>query len=155
MKIKYTIILVAVFLVILAFAMRSEEANADGPYIGLAVSVLNGDSSLGEIGYRYGRWDYQLGLYGAGDTRNGYQERTEMASVSRIVTPGWRVMGQRFFMRLGVAYVNQHKLVGGPNFRLGLGFMLGDWELEYQHYSSANINQVNTGIDAIGIRAKF
>lgn len=154
MKIKYTVFLVAIFLIVLAFALRSEKSSAE-PYIGLAGAVLNGDSTIGEVGYRFGRWDVQAALYGDGDTRYGWQERTEIYSISRIVQPGWKTFGHDFFMRLGVAYAENHVLVGEPNFRLGFGWQIGQWELEYQHYSSANINQVNTGIDAIGIRVKL
>jgi hypothetical protein len=155
MKIKLTVIGVILFIIALIFSLFAEKSKAD-PYIGLGYTVANSELPTGEFSYRFSeKWDASIQAIGAGATEKGDQDQVGIVSASRIVDPDWHLWKSKFFMRIGLAYVTDTPLVGHGNFRLGAGFDMGVWELEYMHYSSAGINDTNRGIDAIGIRVKL
>lgn len=150
---NYTAVAVGIFIAALLLS-RCEEAKSE-PYIGLGTAVFNSHVTTGEVGYRFDKWDLQLAVFGEGDTKKGYQRHVEVISFSRIVVPEWRFGPCDWFMRLGIAYVHDSPLVGKGNYRLGIGCNFGVWDLEYGHFSSANINHRNTGVDGFGFRIRF
>ena len=150
MKIKLTVVGVVLFTIVLLFALKSEEANSEG-YIALGKSTFNAHMMIGEIGYRQDGWDLGLQLIGPGETKRGDQAETYIASLSHIVKPGWG----DFFIRMGAAYVHDSNLVGDINFKLGVGWDFGPFEVEVGHISSAGIWKTNTGIDGAMLRVKF
>ena len=144
-------IAVGLFLVVLAFALFSEEAKSEG-YVGLGQTVFNSHIVTGEVGYRTAsNWDVGLQLIGEGSTDYGRQNEVWAASVSHIIKPGWG----NYFMRLGVAYVRDSPLVGDTNFKLGFGWDFGPVEVELIHMSSASIHTPNRGVDTLMFRTKF
>jgi len=148
MKIKLTVVAVILFTILLFTAMESE---AEG-YVELGKSTFNSHDMTGGIGYRNeAGWDVGLHLIGPGETKRGAQSETYMASISHIVKPGWG----NYFMRMGVAYVHDSNLVGDLNFKLGMGWDFGNFEVEMVHISSAGIWPRNTGIDSVILRVKF
>ena len=151
-KFNYTMVAVLAFIAVLFFAMKAEA----GGYVGLGKSTFNSHMMTGEAGYRKDNWDFGVQLIGEGQTKNGSSDHVWIASASHIVQPDWSIASYAdFYMRLGVAYVRESNLVGDFNYRLGIGFDMGPFEIEAYHYSSAGISNNNTGIDGIMLRAKF
>lgn len=158
MKIKWTRIGVAAFIVALLFAAFSaKDAFAEpGFRVALGRTLFNSAATWGEFGYELPNgWEIGAAVTGAGDTHNGQQGEVVALSFSRIVRPQWRVSGADFYMRLGVAYVDGSALIGDSNFRLGVGLEWSVLQLEYFHYSSAGIHQPNTGVDGVQIRFTY
>ncbi|WP_160153349.1 acyloxyacyl hydrolase [Microbulbifer sp. ALW1] len=148
---------VALFLVILLCALVAERADAR-PVVSLGHTALNSHNTVGEIGWQFGtayQWEVAATAIGRGHTDRGPIDRNWAYSVSRRVQPGWSLLGAENYYRLGVAYVDGSPLVGDINYRLGVGLHWGVVALEYLHYSSAGINDPNTGIDGIQIRVFF
>jgi len=153
MKYSKTAIAVVLFIIVLFGAMYSEKAKAEG-YIGLGKSTFNSHSMTGEIGYRNeNNWDIGFQLVGPGETKNGNQTEVYITSLSHIIKPGW--LWSSYFMRLGAGYVHDSNLIGDLNFKLGIGFDFGPFEVEMVHFSSAGIWSPNSGYDAVMLRAKF
>lgn len=154
LKLNKTKIAVALFLVVLFFALVSERAAAQ-PVLSLGRTVLNSENTFGEIGWQFGerqQWEAAATLIGHGWTKRGDIERNHAFSVSRIVRPSWKFLGAANYYRIGAASVHGSPLVGGLNYRLGVGLDWGVVALEYVHYSSAGIHDPNTGIDGVQLR---
>lgn len=154
MKFSYTKLAVALFLVVLLSAFVSERAKAQ-PVLSLGRTILNSQNTFGEVGYQFGerrQWELAASLIGQGWTTRGDIVRNEAFSLSRIVRPSWGFLGAMNYYRIGIAQVNGSPLVGGPNYRLGVGLDWGVVAVEYVHYSSAGINDPNTGIDGVQLR---
>lgn len=149
---KTTKILVALFIVILLLAAGSAWADAR---IALGKTVFNSSSTVGEIGYEWRDWEANIGLIGQGSTKNGDTDTIATYSISKLVKPGWKFLGGKNYYRIGVAYIDGSPLVGGTNFRLGVGLEYKVFQLEYMHYSSAGIHKTNTGIDSLMLRLKL
>ncbi|WP_346839830.1 acyloxyacyl hydrolase [Microbulbifer sp. SAOS-129_SWC] len=158
-KLKPALFVVAVFVALVICAMHAESTNAGeppgGPFLSLGHTALHSDNSVGEIGYRVGHWEAAAALIGQGHTSRGDIERARAWSVSRIVWPSWQLLGADNYYRIGAAYVDGDPLVGDWNYRLGLGLSWGLAEVEYFHYSSAGINDPNTGIDGVQLRLRL
>ncbi|TVO57513.1 acyloxyacyl hydrolase [Denitromonas halophila] len=158
MKIKWTRVAVAAFIVAIAYGafLIKEAEAAPGIRVGLGRTVVNSSAPWGEFGYELPNgWEIAAAITGAGDTHNGPQGEVRALSFSRIVRPPWRVFGANNYLRLGVAYVDGSALIGDSNFRLGIGLEWSVMQLEYFHYSSAGIHQPNTGVDGIQIRFTY
>ena len=156
MQMNWTKGAVLAFIVILILALYSERGEArDGVVLSLGHTALNASQSTGEIGYRAGRWEAALTRFGSGDTKRGHIDSAHALSLARIVRPGWGFLGGENYYRIGGAYVDAMPLVGHWNYRLGVGVMWDLVEVEYFHYSSAGINDINTGIDGIQLRLKL
>lgn len=148
---KWTAVGVVGFIVLLLFASCNARAH-DGARISLGYTVANSERPMGEIGYEYQGWELAAALIGEGKTKRGYQDTVPVYSLSHLVRPSWHILGATNYYRIGVSYVDGSPLVGKANFRLGVGL---DWEviqLEYFHYSSAGINETNSGIDGLQLR---
>jgi len=148
---------VALFLAVVLWALLAERASA-GPVLSLGHTLLNSDNTVGEVGWQFGeraQWELAAGAIGQGHTDRGHIERNWVYSLSRRVQPGWSILGAQNYYRLGVAYVDGSPLVGDINYRLGVGLRWEVVALEYFHYSSAGINDPNTGIDGIQLRVPF
>lgn len=158
MKLKITQILVGVFVLVLCLAgYRDVSASDRQPlrsYIELGRTMINSQVSVGGFGVRaHGRWDFHAGLMGDGQSKEGYQDQTFFWSVSRIFNPGWQVLfGCEIKPRIGIARTNHFSLVGDNNYRLGLLVACKKHEIEYFHYSSAGINDINSGVDGVSFR---
>lgn len=154
LKHNLTKVAVALFLAVLLCAVAAERALA-GPVLSLGRTVLNSENTFGEIGYQFGdrhQWEASASLIGQGWTKRGDIVKNEVFSLSRVVRPEWRFLGASNYYRIGVAKVNGSPLVGVPNYRLGVGLDWGVVAVEYVHYSSAGINDPNSGIDGIQLR---
>jgi len=169
-----TQVTVAGFLIILVWAIfSSQKANADDIYIELGKTFINSSSSVGGFGYRIeqdtGAWDFHVGLMGEGSTDineskegffqseidSGTQTQEFFYSVSRIIYSNWSFMGVEIMPRIGLAKTNHFKLIGSNNYRLGMIFNFDVFEIEFVHLSSANINDINTGVDYLTFRVMF
>ena len=143
---------VAAFVVILIAAGYAAKARADTVQVGLGKSILNSSATVGEIGYERKGWEVQATLMGAGDTKNGQQDRLSIYSVSYITEPGWGYKGVEPYVRLGISHNTGSTLIGSSNFRLGLGVEFSKvFRLEYVHHSSAGIHDPNTGLDYVAL----
>ena len=143
---------VAAFVVILIAAGYAVTARADTVQVGLGKSILNSSATVGEIGYERKGWEVQATLMGAGDTKNGQQDRLSIYSVSYITEPGWGYKGVEPYVRLGISHNTGSTLIGSSNFRLGLGVEFSKvFRLEYVHHSSAGIHDPNTGLDYVAL----
>lgn len=146
---KLTKLIVIAFIVILILAAGSAWADAK---IALGQTVFNSHSTIGEIGYEWNDWEVNVGLIGAGSTKNGGQDIVPTYSLSKLIKPDWRFLGGKNYYRIGVAYIDGSPLVGNTNFRLGVGLEYKHFAIEYMHYSSAGIHNTNTGIDGLVLR---
>ncbi len=154
-KVNYTVIAVVGFIIILFFATLSEKAQADA-YVSVGSALFNSSVSAGEFGYQFdNHWDVDVSRFGQGGTKKGDQGIVTVMSLSHRIIPNWRLFGQQFYIRLGVAHVDGSPLVGAINYRLGIGFDLGVLDFELGHYSSAGIYKNNTGMDGAFLRYKF
>lgn len=142
-------IAVLVFIVILLLAAGSAWAD---PRIALGQTAFNSTNTIAEVGYEWREWEANLGLIGSGSTKNGHQDLVKTYSISKLVRPDWKFLGAKNYYRIGVAYIDDSPLVGGTNFRLGVGLEYKVFQVEYVHYSSAGIHETNTGIDAVMLR---
>jgi hypothetical protein len=137
------------FISLLFFSLKAESS----PYIEINRSVINSETTIGGFGYRINnRWDISMHLIGQGWTKKGEQEVTEMYSLTRVINPTWSVLGGAFYQRVGIAYSPNQQLIGSSNFRLGMGLRWDFVEVEWQHVSSADIHERNTGLDFIALR---
>ena len=145
------VVLFIIIIIIAGFSAR--EAKSDEFGIGLGQSVINSHIKTAEFSYRNdGNWEFAASLMGEGDTKNGVQGITNIYSASYIVEPQWSFLGGKNYYRLGGAYVNDSPLVGPTNYRLGVGMDWDVFSLEYVHYSSSGIHDLNTGIDMIVLK---
>lgn len=151
---KWTILGVAAFIVLLILASGNARAE-DGVRISLGHTLVNSEVTTGEVSFEYRGWEVAAALLGEGPTKRGDQDLVPVYSVSHVVRPSWRFMGATNYYRIGVAYVDGSPLVGTGNFRLGIGLEWRVVQLEYFHYSSAGINEINSGIDGIQLRYKI
>lgn len=154
MRMNWTKAGVGLFILLLLLALLSERASA-GPVVSLGHTLLNSQSTVGELGWQFGdraQWEGAVAVIGEGSTKRGDIERNWAYSLSRRVQPTWRLLGAGNYYRLGLAYIDGSPLVGDVNYRLGIGLDWGVVALEYFHYSSAGINDPNTGVDGIQLR---
>lgn len=141
---------------LLITAASAEENNQNIVSVGVGQSLFNGDMTVVELSYRYRRWELGGVILGQGNTAEGDQERLGYAaSITRILDPGWEWCRGKAYGRVGVSYVDGSPLVGHFNFRTGVGIDFTDFSLEYQHFSSASLTYLNTGIDVIHFRIPF
>jgi len=152
LKLNFTKIAVLTFIVVLLLAANSAFADVR---IALGQTAFNSTNTVGEIGYEWREWEASVGLIGYGSTKNGHSDEVWTYSLSKLVRPDWSFLGGKNYYRIGVAYIDDSPLVGGTNFRLGVGLEYKVFQVEYLHYSSAGIHKTNTGIDAIMLRIKL
>lgn len=151
---KWTHVGVVAFIVLLLLAaVSANNARAeDGARIALGYSLINSEVPVGEVGYEYRGWEVAASLFGEGSTKRGRQDLVPVYSLSYLTRPDWWFLGGRNYYRIGVAYVDGSPIVGHANFRLGVGMEWSVVQVEYFHYSSAGINEINSGIDGIQVR---
>ncbi len=155
MKISKTQIGVSLFIILGICALFAASSYAETyKYLELGHTGLHSQSTVGGAGVRLnGEWDFHVGLIGEGETDDGQvQEQVFFYSASRIVSPRWYVLGGEFKQRIGIARTKEFVLIGDNNYRLGLILHYRVFELEFFHYSSANINPINTGVDGLTLR---
>jgi hypothetical protein len=153
MKINKTALGVVTFIILLILAGYSAKSNAqDYVHIGVGRSIINSDLKVGEIGYEFNNWEIQATLLEPGDTKNGFQNKLEMFSISYLTVPKWGYKGVEPYFRLGASYNTGSTLVGKTNFKLGIGLDFNRvFRLEYVHHSSSGIHNPNTGIDYVAV----
>lgn len=155
-NVSYTMAAVGVFLVILMLAVSCERAHAGEATFALGHTMLNSHMTVGEVGYRTdNRWEVTGTIIGEGGTKRGPQGHAYALMVSRVVEPRWSLFGAENYYRIGAGYVQDSLLIGNFNYRLGVGLDFDVFQLEYFHFSSAGINDVNTGVDGIQLRLPF
>lgn len=158
MRIKKTVLIVVAFLVLLilsAYAAQKASADPVRAYIELGRTTFNQELTLGGWGWRIvDKWDAQIRLTGQGETKRGYQNAVIGYGVSRVFSPGWELGAAEIKTRIGVAYSPDVVFVGDVNYRLGVifAYLGGLVEVEIGHDSSADIWEVNTGVDAVFLR---
>lgn len=149
---KLTHWLVLAFIVVLILAAGSAFADAR---IALGHTAFNSSSPMAEVGYEWREWEASAGLIGSGWTKKGDTGLVKTVSLSRLIRPDWTFLGGKNYYKLGLAYIDGSPLVGGTNFRLGIGLEYKVFQIEYLHYSSAGIHERNTGIDGVVLRMKL
>lgn len=137
--------LIAAFIALLFLA--ADDAWGDNATIALGRTALNSDSTYAEIGYEVRDWEFNVGLIGAGQTKDGWQSTVLTYGISKIVRPSWCFLGGCNYYRIGIAAVHGSPLVGPINFRLGIGMDYGVFRIEAGHLSSGDLFEDNTGID--------
>lgn len=159
MKLKVEPMAVAlVWLVIFMFALDSEDVGAD-PYLEYGQLQNETDATFAGIGYTYkDKWDASVLFVGEGDRRDGGGKTPKMKvmSVSRLVYPTWT--DKKFYMGIGLSkseLESQGALVGVYNFKIQFGWDFGRSKIFYQHHSSGDVNDVNVGVDMIGVQVKL
>ncbi len=154
-NINATKIGVLIFIILLLVSLTySEKSNAGEGYVTLGHSTFNSEFTSPSMGYRFdNNMDITIGYFGDGELKNEDHDISAWASLSYVVEPNFKYI-PGYFMRIGVAYTPDINLVGDTNFRLGVGYDFGVWELELMHFSSAGTHHINTGIDTIGITVK-
>lgn len=136
--------------------VSAEESRQNTVSVGLGQALFNGDMTAAELSYRHRRWEFGGVILGQGDTAEGEQERLGYAaSITRVLRPGWEWCRGSVYGRVGVSYVDGSPLVSHFNFRTGFGIDFRAFSLEYQHFSSASLTRLNTGIDVIQFRIPF
>ena len=140
------------FIGMLILALQDAQG---GVTIALGKTVLNSDASYAEIGYETRNWEFNLGLIGVGETKDGPQDLVITYGASKLVKPNWCFAGGCNYYRIGVAGVYGSPLVGPVNFRLGVGMNYGVFSVEAFHYSSAGIFEDNTGIDGVMLKLEL
>jgi hypothetical protein len=140
---------------IIVLILAAQDAYGDSATIALGKTAFNSDSTYAEIGYEVRDWEFNVGLIGAGETKDGWQSTVLTYGVSKIVRPNWCFLGGCNYFRIGVAGVHGSPLVGPINFRLGIGMDYGVFKVEAFHYSSAGIFEDNTGIDGVMLKLEL
>ena len=157
---KIGLFLIAAFVAAFLWAYSAEPARAEVPepaavVVSLGYTLANSDTSVGEVAWLLPgqRWEIGAMAIGQGSTRRGpIVGHVKVYSVSRLVRPGWQLLGGESYFRLGLAYVDGHPLVGPGNYRLGAGIRWPRAALELGHFSSGGINDPNTGVDGVHLR---
>lgn len=141
---------------LLVAAVSAEETGQNRVSVGVGRALFNGDMTAAELSYRYRRWELGGVILGQGDTSKGAQERLGYAaSITRVLDPSWEWCRGKAYGRVGISYVDGSPLVGHFNFRTGIGIDFSTFSLEYQHFSSASLTNLNIGIDIIQFRIPF
>ncbi|WP_189470937.1 acyloxyacyl hydrolase [Litchfieldella qijiaojingensis] len=136
--------------------VADSAGSEDGARISLGHTLIQSSVPMVELGYEYRSWEVAFSYLDRGHTSNGRQRSSvRIYSASRLFRPGWNFLRGQNYYRLGLSYVDDSPLVGGFNFRLGVGLDYGRFSIEYFHYSSAMINDVNSGIDGLQLRFKL
>lgn len=126
----------------------SAKATSDELYIGVGHIIYNGEEFVGHVGYRKNGFELEVGLFGYGETDRGFvEEPIKYYSIAHVVrSQDPIILGGKLTGKLGVAYVDDHPLVGNVNYMLGLGLSYKYWEISIDHISSAGINENNKGL---------
>jgi hypothetical protein len=140
---------------IIVLILAAQDAYGANATIALGRTHLNSDSTYAEVGYQVRDWEFNLGLIGAGETKDGYQGTVLTYGVSKLVKPDWCFLGGCNYYRIGVAGVHGSPLVGPINFRLGIGMRYRNFSVEAVHDSSADLFKTNTGIDAVMLKLEI
>ena len=149
---------VAIIAFIITWAMGAEDADANA-YLEYGQLQNETDAAFAGAGYTYDdKWDASVLFVGEGDRRDGGGKTPKMKimSVSRLIYPTWT--DHKFYMGLGLSKSEveaEGSLVGVWNYKLQLGWDFGRSKLFYQHHSSGDVNDINVGVDMIGIQFKI
>ena len=150
MKVHSFLIIAILAYIVTVSGAREAEASTHNftPYLELGSLVNESDASHGTIGFTYNdKWQAARMFVGEGDTQYGNHPKAKVWTVDRLINPGW--FNDHFFMLLGVAKVDTSFLVEPYNYHVGVGWKWRTGRLYYHHFSSADINVQNTGIDMI------
>jgi len=153
MKTNSLTVLAIALAAILIGAASESEAN---PYIEIGGLFESAEASMGGIGYIYkDKWDANLSYIGEGEDDWGNDTpKVKVMSITRMFNPGW--IYNRFIIGVGVAKLEPqgtNNLTGQYNYKIVMGFKTGKRSRIYiHHYSSFDINEQNTGINAITFR---
>lgn len=156
-KTVYAVVTFIIVLILAGYSMKSNAQELDQYFqAGIGQSVANSHLKTGEVGFHVNNWEFQATLMEEGSTKNGFQDQSQIYSVSYVTEPNWGVHGVDPYLRLGLSYNTESELVGDTNFRLGVGMNFNDvWRVEYSHHSSAGIHQTNSGIDYLTVSYLF
>jgi len=149
MKVHSFIVVAILAYMITLSAAREAEGNTDfSPFIELGQLQNESNASIGAIGFTFkNKWQASRMFIGEGDTEWGRHPKAKAWTFDRIVNPGW--FDDHVFMMIGIAKIDTEFLVEPWNYHLGFGWQWKSGKIYYQHFSSADINTQNTGIDAI------
>jgi hypothetical protein len=146
---SFIYIAILAYIITVGTAREAEAATHNfKPYMELGTLVNESDASHGSIGVTYNdKWQVSKMFIGEGDTKYGEHPKAKIWTIDRLINPGW--MKDHFFMLLGVAKVESSYLVEPYNYHVGTGWKWKTGKIYYHHFSSADINTQNTGIDMI------
>jgi hypothetical protein len=140
------------FVIAATVLLLPEEATAAELYSGIGWSGINAQGSTGRFGVRAKNWELETGLYGHGRTDLGtIREPVRYISFSRVIRSQKRFLGGKVFYKSGIAYVDDHPLVGKMNFNLSAGIDFGVVKISGNHKSSADIFETNKGTNSINV----
>ena len=149
---ELTAALILIFAILLGL---SSESEAD-PYVEVGALFESSDATMASIGYLYNdKWEASLSYIGEGEDDWGQDTpKVKIMAVTRLFHPGW--VYNKYFMGIGLSKLEsdeKYALVDTWNFKLVIGLKLGDRSrLYFQHYSSFDVNEQNTGINALVLR---
>jgi hypothetical protein len=149
-----SIISTILFLLIVVVADFLIPSKAEGAelYSGVGWSGINAQGSTGRFGVRAKNWELETGLYGHDKTDLGtIREPVRYISFSRVIRSQKRFLGGKVFYKAGIAYVDDHPLVGKMNFNLSAGIDFGVVKISGNHKSSADIFETNKGTNSINV----
>lgn len=156
-----TLPLVAIYIIFLFFA--TEDAEASGykdrfaisdytPFIELGSTIHESNNSMGALGLAY-KNKYQVTRKFSGEGINKYnavEPKARIWTLDRIITPGW--FKGHYMMMFGLAYIDQSRLVAPYNFHLAVGWQWKSGKFYFEHISSADVNEKNTGVNMLALR---
>ena len=156
MKVNSLIYIGILAFVIAVSAAREAEAveHKFSPYIELGSLINESDASHGGLGVTYNdKWQVGRLFIGEGETDWGKHPKAKIWHIDRLINPGW--FNDRFFLNLGLAHIDTPVLVEPYNYHIGFGWKWKTGRVYYHHFSSADINEQNTGIDMITWRVSL
>jgi hypothetical protein len=156
-----TLPLVALYVVFLFLA--GEDAEASGykdrfalsewtPFIELGSTVYESHNSVGGFGLAY-KNKYQITRKFSGEGVNKYnaiEPRAKLWTIDRIIVPGW--FNGHYMMIFGLAHLDQSRLIAPYNFHLAVGWQWKSGKFYFEHFSSADVNEKNTGVNMLALR---
>lgn len=156
-KVSYLEMLIIYFVCsFLAQLFLLNACEAGQLYVGISRVVDNSSAMNGRVGYRHGNFELEAGLFGYGQTHDGYlAEPAKYVSVSRIVQASRKVFGFQPYAKLGVLHTTDHPLIGHTNFTFGAGLRYKSVELNCEHASSGGVFETNRGITYCGFNAAW
>jgi len=148
---------VAVLIFLITWMGAAEDADAD-IYLEYGQLQNESDATFAGIGYTYkDKWDASVLFVGEGDRDGGGKTpKLKIYSVSRLIYPTWT--DHKFYMGLGLSKTevkDKGSLIGVYNYKIQFGWDFGRSKLFCAHHSSGDVNDINVGVDMIGIQLKL
>ena len=148
-----TVYCIAIFVAALVAALQAEDAKAEvRPFIEVGTTIYELQATQGAVGLTWNdKYEISRKFVGRGENKYGHHTpQAKIWNVDRLIYPGW--FNNSTFMLIGISKIDVSNLVGTYNYHLGAGYKWNTGKLYLEHYSSADINEQNTGVNMITLR---